>query len=145
MAASLALFAVFILRERRTPHPLVDLSLFGTGRFSRGIGTGLLCYLVLFGVLFVTPLYLEVTHGLPSAQAVLMLTVLLSLPAWLAAALSWTLALMTCCCIAAVLLAGQATLLNSPAPVIAVLAIGALASVVGVTSSSRGILPALRD
>lgn len=76
MAASLALFAVFILRERLTPHPLVDLSLFRTGRFSRGIGTGLLCYLVLFGVLFVTPLYLEVTPGLPSAQAVLMLTVL---------------------------------------------------------------------
>ena len=76
LAASLALFAVFILRERRTPHPLVDLSLFRTGRFSRGIGTGLLCYLVLFGVLFVTPLYLEAAHGLPSAQAGLMLTVL---------------------------------------------------------------------
>ena len=69
----------------------------------------------------------------------------LSLPAWLAAALSWTLALMTGCCTAAVLLAGQATLLNSPTPVIAVLAIGALSSVVGVTSSSRGIGPALRD
>ena len=69
----------------------------------------------------------------------------LSLPAWLAAALSWTLALMTGCCTAAVLLAGQATLLNSPTPVITVLAIGALSSVVGVTSSSRGIGPALRD
>lgn len=69
----------------------------------------------------------------------------LSLPAWLAAALSWTLALMTGCCIAAVLLAGQATLLNSPTPVIVVLAIGGMASVVGVTSSSRGIRAALRD
>lgn len=69
----------------------------------------------------------------------------LSLPAWLAAALSWTLALMTGCCIAAVLLAGQVTLLNSPTPVIVVLAIGGMASVVGVTSSSRGIGTALRD
>lgn len=76
LAGSLVLFAVFILHERRTPHPLVDLSLFRTGRFSRGIGTGLLCYLVLFGVLFVTPLYLEAAHGLPSVQAGLMLTVL---------------------------------------------------------------------
>ncbi|HEV7167889.1 MAG TPA: hypothetical protein VGN49_07970 [Micrococcaceae bacterium] len=68
----------------------------------------------------------------------------LRVPAWLAAALSWTLVLMTCCCIAAVLLAGRATLLNSPAPVIAVLAIGSLASVVAVTSSSRGIGAAVR-
>jgi EmrB/QacA subfamily drug resistance transporter len=83
LAAFAVLFALFVLRERRTPNPLVDLSLFRAGRFSRGIATGLLCYLVLFGVLFVTPLYLEAARGLPSAQAGLLLTVL---PAALAAA-----------------------------------------------------------
>jgi hypothetical protein len=76
LVCSAVLFILFVLRERRAPHPLVDLSLFRTGRFSRGITTGLLCYLVLFGVLFVTPLYLEAAHGLPSAQAGLLLTVL---------------------------------------------------------------------
>jgi len=76
LAASLVLFVLFVLRERRTPHPLVDLSLFRAGTFSRGIGTGLLSYLVLFGILFVTPLYLESAHSLPSAVAGLLLTVL---------------------------------------------------------------------
>ncbi len=83
LAGSAVLFALFVLRERRTPNPLVDLGLFRAGRFSRGIATGLLCYLVLFGVLFVTPLYLEAARSLPSAQAGLLLTVL---PAALAAA-----------------------------------------------------------
>lgn len=76
LAASLILFLFFVLRERRTAHPLVDLSLFRAGTFSRGISTGLLSYLMLFGILFVTPLYLESAHSLPSAQAGLLLTVL---------------------------------------------------------------------
>lgn len=76
LAGSLTLFVLFGMRERRTPHPLVDLSLFSAGIFTRGITTGLLCYLVLFGVLFVTPLYLEGAHSLPSAKAGLLLTVL---------------------------------------------------------------------
>lgn len=76
LAASAALAILFVAWERRVAHPLVDLSLFRTGTFSRGIVTALLCYLVLFGVLFVTPLYFESAHSMPSAQAGLLLTVL---------------------------------------------------------------------
>ena len=67
----------------------------------------------------------------------------LKLPAWFAAVMTWALALMTACCLAAILLAGQVALLNSPVPVIIVLAIGALASLVGVTSSGRGLAAAV--
>ncbi|OOP64402.1 hypothetical protein BMF89_03870 [Arthrobacter sp. SRS-W-1-2016] len=76
LGASLVLFVLFALRERRARHPLVDLSLFRSGTFSRGVATGLLGYLVLFGVLFVTPLHLESEYFLPPAQAGLLLTVL---------------------------------------------------------------------
>lgn len=76
LAASLVLFLFVARRERRTAHPLVDLSLFRAGTFSRGISTALLSYLVLFGILFVTPLFLESAPSLPSAQAGLLLTVL---------------------------------------------------------------------
>ena len=76
LAASLVLFFLFVLREHRTRHPLVDLSLFRSGNFSRGVATGLLGYLVLFGVLFVTPLHLESEYFLSAAQAGLMLTIL---------------------------------------------------------------------
>ncbi|MEE9094746.1 DHA2 family efflux MFS transporter permease subunit [Pseudarthrobacter phenanthrenivorans] len=76
LAASAVLLVVFVLLERRARHPLVDLSLFRAGTFSRGIATGLLSYLVLFGVLFVTPLHLESEYSLPPAQAGLLLTVL---------------------------------------------------------------------
>lgn len=76
LGASLVLFVVFARWEARTAHPLLDLSLFRTGTFARGIATGLLSYLVLFGVLFVTPLYLESAYSLPSAQAGLLLSVL---------------------------------------------------------------------
>ncbi len=76
LGASLVLFAFFVMRERRARHPLVDLSLFTSGSFSRGVATGLLGYLVLFGVLFVTPLHLESEYSLPPAQAGLLLTVL---------------------------------------------------------------------
>lgn len=76
LALSAVLFVVFVLRERSARHPLVDLSLFHAGTFSRGITTGLLSYLVLFGVLFVTPLHLESEYSLPPAQAGLLLTIL---------------------------------------------------------------------
>ncbi|MCU6479545.1 MULTISPECIES: DHA2 family efflux MFS transporter permease subunit [Arthrobacter] len=76
LSASLVLFTAFVLWERRAPHPLVDMGLFRAGTFSRGITTGLLSYLVLFGVLFVTPLYLEAAHSMPPVQAGLLLTIL---------------------------------------------------------------------
>jgi EmrB/QacA subfamily drug resistance transporter len=63
------LVAMFILRERRCEHPMLDLRLFRQSRFSAGITSGLLSYLVMFGVLFVVPFYLERGVGLGSGRA----------------------------------------------------------------------------
>lgn len=49
----------FLVRQRRTRHPLINLALFRRAAFSAGIASGLLSYLVLFGVLFVVPFYLQ--------------------------------------------------------------------------------------
>ena len=55
----LALGAGFVRRERRCGQPMLDLGLFRRSRFSAGITSGMLSYLVMFGVLFLVPFYLE--------------------------------------------------------------------------------------
>lgn len=58
--ASAILLLLFASWERRCPSPLIDMSLFERGgTFAAGIVSGLLAYLVLFGVLLVSSLYLE--------------------------------------------------------------------------------------
>jgi EmrB/QacA subfamily drug resistance transporter len=83
LAASVILGTAFVLYQRRSRSPLVDLTLFRSHNFSLGVGTSLLCYLVLFGVLFATPLFLEAAYHLPPARAGLLMTIL---PAALAVA-----------------------------------------------------------
>jgi EmrB/QacA subfamily drug resistance transporter len=51
--------AAFLLRERRTSAPMLDLNLFRRAGFSAGISSGLLSYLVMFGALYATAFYLE--------------------------------------------------------------------------------------
>jgi EmrB/QacA subfamily drug resistance transporter len=68
--------AAFTLRERRTPHPLIHLGLFRRRRFSIGVVSSLLSFLVLFGVLFVTPFSLERGHGDSVASVGLIVSVL---------------------------------------------------------------------
>lgn len=76
LALSIASGTAFVWRERRSQSPLVDLSLFRERTFSLAISTGLLSYLVLFGALFVTPLFLEAAYHLEAVQAGLLLTAL---------------------------------------------------------------------
>ncbi|OZB82572.1 DHA2 family efflux MFS transporter permease subunit [Microbacterium sp. 13-71-7] len=76
LVAGVLLLAAFVWIEHHVANPLVDLDLFRSPAFSRGILTGLLCYLVLFGVLFVFPLYLVEGLALTAAAAGLVLTVL---------------------------------------------------------------------
>ena len=71
-----SLVAAFILREQRCEHPMLDLRLFRQSRFSAGITSGLLSYLVMFGVLFLVPFYLERGVGLDSGRAGLELMVM---------------------------------------------------------------------
>jgi EmrB/QacA subfamily drug resistance transporter len=54
-----ALALAFLRREARCSEPMVDLGLFRQPRFSAGIASGMLSYLVMFGVLFLVPFYLE--------------------------------------------------------------------------------------
>jgi EmrB/QacA subfamily drug resistance transporter len=66
----------FVRRERSTEYPLVNLDLFRRRRFSVGVSAGLCSFLVLFGVLFVTPFELERAHNLSPGAAGLLIALL---------------------------------------------------------------------
>ncbi len=76
LVASAVLVGAFVLRERHFFAPMLDLSLFRRVPFSAGISSGLLSYLVLFGVLFVVPFFLERGLGIGPGRAGLELTVM---------------------------------------------------------------------
>lgn len=76
LSAGAALAAGFVLRERRTSDPMLDLSLFRRVSFSAGVAGGLLSYLVMFGVLFVVPFFLERGDGLGTGLTGLELAVM---------------------------------------------------------------------
>lgn len=65
----IALAIGFVRREARYGEPMLDLGLFRRSRFSAGIGGGMLSYLVMFGVLFLVPFYLERGLQLGSGRA----------------------------------------------------------------------------
>ncbi len=66
----------FVLRERRTAAPMLDTRLFKSIPFSAGIASGLLSYLVMFGVLLVVPFFLERVVGVGFGRAGLELAVM---------------------------------------------------------------------
>lgn len=63
-AIGVLLGAAFVRRERRTAAPMLDTRLFRSLPFSAGVASGLLAYLVMFGVLLVVPFFLERALGL---------------------------------------------------------------------------------
>ncbi|MHB1488339.1 MAG: DHA2 family efflux MFS transporter permease subunit, partial [Acidimicrobiales bacterium] len=73
---TVALGSGFLRRERRVAAPMLDLKLFSRVPFSAGIASGLLSYLVLFGVLFVVPYLLERADGASPSRAGLELMVM---------------------------------------------------------------------
>ncbi|MCY0878032.1 MAG: DHA2 family efflux MFS transporter permease subunit [Firmicutes bacterium] len=73
-AATIVLLWLFILREKRFRAPLVDVRLFRIKIFTVGNVTGLLSYLVMFGVLFLMPFFFEKVGRFPSAIVGLLLT-----------------------------------------------------------------------
>ncbi len=75
-AASAVTLVLFVLRERTVQHPMLDLGLFRRLPFTAGISSGFLSYLVLFGVLFVVPFYLERAQNLSPADSGVRLTAL---------------------------------------------------------------------
>lgn len=74
MAISVFTVAAFILRERRTASPVVDLSLFQSRAFSLGNVTGLLSYAVTFGAFLLIPYEMERVYHDSPFQAGLLLT-----------------------------------------------------------------------
>jgi EmrB/QacA subfamily drug resistance transporter len=68
-AVGLSLAVAFVIRELHTSDPMLDLALFERSRFRWGITSGLLSYLVLFGVLFLVPFYFERGLGIGAARA----------------------------------------------------------------------------
>jgi EmrB/QacA subfamily drug resistance transporter len=83
VVAAISCGVLFVSRQRRSPSPLLPMSLLGDRSFAAGLAAGLLSYVALFGALFAAPYYLEPGLGLTAAQAGLVLTVL---PAGLAIA-----------------------------------------------------------
>lgn len=73
-AATVVLVWAFIYREKRFRFPLVDVKLFRLKVFTLGNITGLLSYLVMFGVLFLMPYFFERVGGYPAAIVGLLLT-----------------------------------------------------------------------
>ena len=67
---------LFVRRQRRTAAPLIDLSLFRSRTFGAGIGSALLGYLVLFGLMFVVALYEHQAHRLTAGQSGAALSIL---------------------------------------------------------------------
>lgn len=66
--AVVALIA-FILWERRTTHPMLDLSVFRNPRFSAGSGTITLVFFALFGSLLLMTQYWQLVHGYSPLEA----------------------------------------------------------------------------
>lgn len=58
-AVAAAGIALFIRRELRARHPMLDLGYFRRPAFAAGITSGWLIYLVIYGVLYVVPYFLE--------------------------------------------------------------------------------------
>ncbi len=81
LVAGIALFGVillaaFVLRERATRSPLVDLRLFADRTVSASSAATLISYAILFGVFFVSPFVLERVYGLTALTAGLLLTLI---------------------------------------------------------------------
>jgi EmrB/QacA subfamily drug resistance transporter len=75
IACALILAVVFILIERRSPDPMLDLSLFRVPLFSTSTAAAILNYICVFTITFLLPFYLIQGRGLNPAQAGLLLTV----------------------------------------------------------------------
>lgn len=72
--SSIVLLGIFILLERRNPHPMLDLSLFTCPQFSFTVTSAILNYICVYSSIFLLPFYLIQGRGFNAAQAGLYLT-----------------------------------------------------------------------
>jgi len=69
IAVSILSLVAFIIRERRTKHPLLDLTLLRIREFSGGVMANMLNAISWGAVLLLLSIYLQVVRGLPPFQA----------------------------------------------------------------------------
>jgi EmrB/QacA subfamily drug resistance transporter len=62
-AVVVLLLGAFIVRERRTPHPMLDVSLFRDRRFSAASGSVTITFFALFGFIFLITQYFQFIRG----------------------------------------------------------------------------------
>jgi EmrB/QacA subfamily drug resistance transporter len=73
IVAGLVIMSLFVLRQRRSPVPLLTLSLFRVRGFVAGLVVGSVFFAAVSGLLYATSLYLQFGHGLaPLPAAALM-------------------------------------------------------------------------
>ena len=63
LAASVVLVTLFILWERHTKHPILEIGFFRNPRFSAGVGTVSMMALALIGITFALTLYMQFVNG----------------------------------------------------------------------------------
>ncbi len=68
-ASAAILLAVFIVWERRTPHPMLQLSFFDNPRFSAAAGAITLVFFAMFGTVFLLTQYLQFVLGFTPLEA----------------------------------------------------------------------------
>ena len=68
-ALAVATIASFLIWERRTSHPMLDLSVFKNPRFSAGSGTITIVFFAMFGSMLLMTQYWQLVHGYSPLQA----------------------------------------------------------------------------
>ncbi|MEX1158010.1 MAG: MFS transporter [Thermomicrobiales bacterium] len=69
IAAGLAVFSVFLRRQRHLADPLIDLQLFRVPAFSASLATNTLGIFAAFGIFFFTAQYLQLVEGMSPLRA----------------------------------------------------------------------------
>jgi EmrB/QacA subfamily drug resistance transporter len=69
LGAGIALFVGFLIVEKRTKHPMLDLKLFKNRVFSAGLLAAILSFMGQFTMVFLSPFYLQQLRGLTPAGA----------------------------------------------------------------------------
>ena len=75
LAGAILVAVVFMWIERRSPAPMLDLSLFRIPLFSISVANAILNYICVYSIIFLMPFYLIQGRGFNPAQAGLLLTV----------------------------------------------------------------------
>src|SRR5205085_1461080 len=60
---------VFVLQERRTPHPMLDVTLFANLRFTAASGSIAFAFFALFGFIFLVTQYFQFIRGYGAFEA----------------------------------------------------------------------------